>query len=573
MKNELVARVLYMIADLEEIKGEEAFKAGSYRKAASYIYKMSQSIEDMARAGTLLEIPGVGKNISAKIEEIIAKGTASRLERLLSEVPPELLDLLLVPGLGPRTAARLYRELGIRGPGDLDAALRDGSVAALKGFGDKKAASLAKGLRELSSQQRRFLLSYAWPVALQILKYLQACVPEGRYSVAGSIRRMKESVKDIDLVAAVPEQSAAKIADCFTQISGISEVLAKGTTKCSVRLEGGVQVDLRIVEPEQYATALHHFTGSKEHHVEMRALAKDLGYKINEYGVFRAESGDPVAIQDEASLYSLLGLDYVPPEIREGTGEVTAAKSRTLPHLVNLSDVRGDLHLHTNWSDGLDTIAEMADAAKARGYEYIAVTDHSKALAFAGGLDEKRLLEQASVIDRLNRDNQGFRVLKGIEVDILSDGRLDLADEVLSQCDIVVASIHSGFRQDEAQIFRRLEAACHNPHVDIIGHLTGRIIAHRSPYAVDTRKVLQVARDTNTALEINSSPDRLDISSQVAREAREMGVKCSISTDAHSRRGLADMIYGIGVARRGWLEPSDVLNAMPCDRLLEMVRK
>ncbi len=568
MKNRIVAEVLNTIADLEEIRGEEAFKAGSYRKAASHIFKMSEDIAQVAEQGRLAELPGVGKNIAAKIRDIIETGTTSRLESLLQQIPPELLDLLKIPGLGPRTAQRLYRELGVRGLADFESALRGGKVAALKGFGDKKAKVLLSGIDELRSRDNRYLLSYAWPVALELVRYIKECVPEARAEIAGSVRRMKETVKDIDIVAAVSKPKLETLRECFVSSNGVSEVTAIGDTKCSVRLDGGMSVDLRIVAPEQYATALHHFTGSKEHHVQLRALAKQMGYRINEYAVLCEETRHSTTVESEEDIYSLLDMQYIPPEMREATGEIELARLYELPELLETQHIQGDLHTHTHWSDGLDSVADMALRAKQRGYGYIAVTDHSKALAFAGGLDTARLRQQAELIDRLNEQMEGFRILKGIEVDILAEGELDLPDEVLSECDVVVASIHSGHRQDEQRIMRRIEAACRNPHVDIIGHLTGRIIGHRSAYPVDEARVLKVAKETNTALEINSSPDRLDISDSIARRARDLGVKCTISTDAHSKRGLDDLVYGVGTARRAWLRPGDVLNSLRLEELL-----
>ena len=565
-----------MIADLEEINGEEAFKAMSYRRAADYISKMSEAIEDTASRDALQEIPGVGRNIAQKIKDIIGTGTTKHLEDLLTKVPEELLELLKIPGLGPRTASRLYRETGVTGIGDLEAALKDGRVAALKGFGQRRVQALEKGLHDLGSRDRRHLLAYAWPVAEEIAQALMSCAPGVRAEVAGSIRRRKETVGDVDIVAACNEENVPAVARCFLTGRGIGEVLAGGPTKCSIRLDGGMQVDLRIVRMHEFTTALHHFTGSKEHHVHLRGIAKDLGLKINEYGVFKEEAGsaeEPVPVKDESELYRLLGMDYVPPEMREDTGEVEAALESRLPSLVETEDILGDLHIHSNFTDGIDSIERLARAAASRGYEYIAITDHSKALAFARGLDEERLSQQAELIDSLNKSVPGLRILKGIEVDILAGGKMDLPDDALRRCDVVVASIHSGFRNDQEQIYSRLEGACKNPHVDIIGHPTGRIIGQRDPYPLDMPRLVDLAKKTGTVLEINASPDRLDMSDQYARACKQAGVRCSIDTDAHSLRGLDDIRFGIDVARRGWLGKDDVLNTKRLHHLLAEIGK
>jgi len=574
MKNTLVAQVLETIADLEEIKGEEAYKAPSYRRAAAYIHKMSEPIEDIAGEGNLQELPGVGKNIAAKIVDILERGTTKRLEKLLTEIPATLLNLLAIEGLGPKTASRLYKEAGVETLGDLEAALRDGRLSSLRGFGQKRVEVLKRGLQELSAREQLYLLSYAWPAAEAIAQSLRDCRPDVRAEVAGSVRRRKEAVRDLDIVASVPEEGTSDVARRFTGGEATSEVIAEGHTKCSIRLKDGMQVDLRIVAPEQFWSALGHFTGSKEHNAHLRGIARDHGMKINEYGVFRLEDDGPVSrIDAEHDIYRLMGMEYVPPELREDTGELEAATEGHLPELLEPCDMRGDLHVHTNWTDGIDSIEAMAEAARQRGYEYLAITDHSKALAFARGLDSQRLSAQGREIDALNERVEGITVLKGIEVDVMGDGSLDLDDAALEQCDLVVASIHSGFRSDEEQIMKRLEGACKNPHVDIIGHPSGRIIGHRNSYSLDISRLLDVACKTRTALEINASPDRLDITDQQARAAKKAGVKVAINTDAHSRRGLGDMVYGVFVARRGWLEKDDVINAMSTESLEEFLRR
>ena len=573
MKNALVAQVLITIADLEEIKGEEAFKAPAYRRAAAYIHKMSEAIEDVARDGKLQDLPGVGKNIAAKIEEILERGTTRRLEKLLAEVPSTLLDLLMIEGLGPKTASRLYREAGVETLGDLEAALRDGRVAALKGFGEKRAEGLRRGLQQVSAREQRYLLAYAHPVAEAIAESLRACHAGVRAEVAGSVRRRKEAVKDLDIVVSAPEEGIPEVLSCFKTVEGVASVASDGQTKCSVKLDGGMQVDLRIVAPGQFASALAHFTGSKEHNTRLRGIARDLGMKINEYGVFGADDDQPrCEIDGEEDIYRLLGMEYVPPELREDTGEIEAAIEGRLPELLEQEDIKGDLHVHTDWTDGIDGIKAMAEAGKQRGYEYLAITDHSKALAFARGLSAERLSEQGREIDALNEQIEGIRVLKGIEVDVMVDGSLDLPDSVLETCDVVVASIHSGFRNDEEQIMRRLESACKSPHVDIVGHPSGRIIGHRDPYPLDIHRLLDTAARTKTAIEINASPDRLDITDQQARAAKKAGVRVAINTDAHSRRGLGDMAFGVSVARRGWLEKGDVINTMSQRDLQEFLR-
>lgn len=568
MKNLEVAWLLEEIADLIEIRGVDAFKARAYRKAASVVSTVAEDITVIADAGRLQELPGVGKSLAAKISEIITSGTCRYLEDLKQEVPPSLRDLLNIPGVGARTASQLYQELGIRTLDDLERAASSGRIRELKGLSIRSERRILDGLARLRNQGGRLPLGIARPVAADVAATLARLPTVTAIDVAGSIRRCREDVADIDIIAASgdPEQVMA----LFARLPQVQSLLAEGPTMSRVLLRIGCQADLRVVAPDQYVTARHHFTGSKEHNVRLRGLAKDRGLKINEYGVFRtdAEGEQSLPVASEADLYDLLDMAYVPPELREDSGEIEAAQAGTLPRLVELTDIRGDLHCHTDWSDGRLSPAELARAAADRGYQYIAVTDHSQALAMAGGLGPEKLARQGEAIAAAQAEvGESVRIFRGIEVDIMSDGRLDLPDESLAQVDVVIASIHRGFRQPEAQLTGRIEAALKHPLVDIIGHPTGRLIGRRDEYAVDIERVTELAAATGTALEINASPDRLDLSDLNARRAAGLGVMLAINTDAHDGSRLSEMEYGVAVARRAWCEAGNVLNTRPLAEL------
>lgn len=566
MKNLEVAWVLAEIADLIEIRGVDAFKSRAYRRAAGVIASLPRDIAVIGEAGELETLPGIGKGLAAKIGEIIRSGTCSYLEDLKADVPEGLRDMLAIPGVGAKTASALYRELGVRSLADLERAAKSGRIRALKGMSVRTEQRISDGLARLRDHSGRLPLGIAKPLAAELAAAIAQLPAVTAVDVAGSIRRGKEEVADIDIIAAAcrPDDVTA----AFCRMPQVGSVLSQGPTMATVLLRFGCQADLRVVAPEQYVTARHHFTGSKEHNVRLRGLAKDRGLKLNEYGLFRVAEGDaggePLPVDSEAELYRQLGMDVVPPELREDRGEVEAALAGTLPRLLELTDIRGDLHVHTDWSDGKNTILEMATRAAERGYEYIAITDHSQALAMAGGLGPEKLARQAgAIMEAQAAVGDRIRILRGIEVDILSDGRLDLPDEVLADLDVVIASVHRGFHQSEEQLTSRIVAALKHPAVDLVAHPTGRLIGHRDEYAVDLERVFEVAAETGTAMEINASPDRLDLSDINTRRATELGIRIAINTDAHDLGRLTEMEYGVTVARRAWCEPADIINTLP----------
>lgn len=556
------------MADLVELSGDDPFKAVAYRKAARAIDQYPEDVSLLVEQGRLLEVPGVGKGIAGKVEELVRTGTFRLYEELQARVPPGLRDLIRLPGLGPKTAAQLHQRLGVDSLDSLRAALESGAVRDLPGFGEKKAENLRHSLESLQHVADRTPLGHVLLWALPLRDAVAALPGVQRAELAGSLRRRRDTVGDVDLVAAADDPPAVLAA--FAGLRGVVEVLGQGDSKCSVVLDNGRQVDLRAVLPEQFASTLHHFTGSKEHNVRLRARARDLGLKLNEYGLFR-EDGSAVPVGSEEDIYGVLGLAYIPPELREDRGEVEAAEQDRLPELVRLEDIRGDLHVHTRWSDGIATIREMAQAAKDRGYQYLAISDHSPSLVVAGGLTPERLRQQWEEIRRV-ADELGFPILRAAEVDILRDGSLDLPDEVLAELDFVTASIHTGFRQDLGTITQRILRAMANPHVDSIAHPTGRLLGRREPYPVDMDRVIEAAVRTRTCLEINASPERLDLSAEDARQARDAGVMTVINTDAHQVETLDEMWFGVGQARRAWLGPSQVLNTRDLAGLREYLR-
>lgn len=570
MTNIEVAWLISEMADLLELQGAEAFKVRAYRRAAQSVENLPVDIAGVAASGRLEEIPGIGRNLSAKIQEILSTGTCSLLERLRAEVPRTLLDFLAIPGVGARTAALVHRELGIKTIDELEAAARAGKLRDLPGMGGKKEQNIITGIEALRARNGRCPLGVALPLAADFARFLERHPAVKQVAVAGSLRRHRDTVADIDLVAA--SDRPGEVMDAFVSLPMVRDVLARGETKSTIVTRLGLQADLRVVAPDEFWTALHHSTGSKEHHVRLRGRARDRGLKINEYGVFR-EDGEKIPVAGEEELYRLLDLEYIPPELREDRGEVEAAAEGRLPDLVSLADIRGDLHIHSDWSDGTSAIAELALAARARGYEYIAITDHSRSLAMARGLDEARLKQQQEAIAAVNRELDGIEVLAGIEVDILRNGTLDLPDGVLADLDVVIASVHTGFRQEEAVITERVLGALKNEHVDILAHPTGRLLGRRSAYALDIDQVLEAAAANGTCLEINASPDRLDLDDVNARRAKDLGIRLAINTDAHAVPVLDDMTFGVDVARRAWLERKDVLNALPLADLRRVLRR
>lgn len=569
MDNLAIARVLNEIGDLLEIKGENPFKIRAYRNAAETIAHLGASVAAMP-ADERRKVPGIGKDLAARLGELIETGAIPYHRSLLEEFPPTILDLLRLQGVGPKTVALLYHGLGVRTLEELDAAARAGRIKALKGMGAKKEAQILKALEERQRVAGRRLLAEATEAAAALVAALREHAPDAEIHPVGSLRRGCETCGDIDIVAAGAPPS---LMEAFTAYRLVERVLAHGETRSSVLLWGGFQADLRLVPRESLGAAQQYFTGSKAHNIALRDRAIGRGYKLNEYGLFRTADDARVAGETEADIYAALGLDVVPPELRENRGEISAAESRTLPRLVALESLRGDLHMHTTASDGRADAETMARAARAAGREYIAITDHSQSLAMANGLDEARALAHAAHVRSLNGRIEGLTLLAGIECDIRPDGTMDLADDCLAQLDIVIASVHSAFTQDEAQMTERLLRAIANPYVDVLAHPMGRLILRRDGYRFDVERVFAAAAAAGVAIEINSQVDRLDLDDTHARLAQSRGVKLVIDSDAHSPAALANLRWGALVARRAWLEDADVLNTLPVDGLRAALRR
>ena len=569
MDNKSVARVFGEIADLLEIKGANAFKIRAYRSAADTIGPWPDPVVRMDDK-QLRDLPGVGKDLAAKIRELGETGACTYHQELLQEFPPTILDLLRLQGVGPKTVALLYSALNIRTVEELAAAAREGRLRGLKGMGPKKEALILKAVEEREKDAGRHLLPDTASVSAELVGYLREQAPDVEFVPVGSLRRGCETCGDIDVLAAGGD---AALMDAFVAHPRVERVLGHGETKTSVRLAGGYQADLRLVPRDSLGAAMQYFTGSKAHNIALRDRAIQHGFKLNEYGLFKVDDDSKVAGETEQGIYEALGMAWIEPELRELRGEIEAALDRRLPRLVTQSDLLGDLHMHTTATDGRDDIEAMAAAAHRIGHRYVAITDHSKALAMANGLDERRALEHAARVRALNGRFEGLTLLAGIECDILSDGRLDLADDCLAQLDIVIASVHSQFSQDEAQMTDRLLRALENPWVDVLGHPTGRLLLKRDGLRMNLDQVTAAAARYGVALEINCQVDRLDLNDAHARLARDRGVRVVISTDAHSVAALGNLRWGVQMARRAWLGPDDVLNTRDLDALRPLLRR
>lgn len=569
MDNLGLARVFGEIGDLLEIKGENPFKIRAYRNAADTIAHLAESISTLAPADRL-GIPGIGKDLAAKLAELIETGASRYHQELLEEFPPTILDLLRLQGVGPRTVALLYRGLEIRTLDDLERAARDGRIRSLKGMGAKKEALILKALEDRQRFAGRRLMAEAHDMAAALVAELRERAPAADISTVGSLRRGCDTCGDLDILAA---GAPAFLMDAFTGYRLVQRVLAHGETKSSVLLRGGFQADLRLVPPESLGACQQYFTGSRAHNIALRDRAIERGLKLNEYGLFRIEDDLRIAGETEESIYEALGLAMIPPELRENRGEIGAAEARNLPRLIRWQDLRGDLHMHTTATDGRADIETMALAARGLGLEYIGIADHSQALAMANGLDEARAFEHARAVRALSERLDGITLLAGIECDIRADGTMDLADDCLAQLDFVVGSVHSAFNQDAMQMTDRLLRALACPWVDILGHPTGRLILKREPYRFDVERVFATAAREGVALEINSQVDRLDLDETHARLARDRGVKLVIDSDAHSPAALGALRWGATIARRGWIEPEDVLNTKPLAEFRAALRR
>jgi len=563
MRNLEVAFIFNQIADLLEIQGANPFRIRAYRRAAMNIEGFADNIETVALSGTLRNIPGIGEDLSNKIEEYIRTGKIRFHEDLKQEIPLGLAKIVEVPSVGPKTAKQIYDKFRIQSIEELEELCKTGKLLGVPGFKQKTVDNILKGIDVYRRRRGNYLLGRTTPIAAQLCKYLESHVD--RVAYAGSLRRMKEIVHDVDILAASTDPE--KTTKAFLTMPFIEAILAQGATKASVRVEDDLQVDLRVIEPKSWGAAMHYFTGSKAHNIRMRERALKQGLKLNEYGLFDA-NGKSVAGLEEGEIFDKLGLPYIPPVLREDWGEMEAAAEGKLPGIVQLEDIRGDLHMHTSWSDGKYSAEEMVEAARKRGYKYIAITDHSKSLGVAGGLSDDDLVKHTEECRALDRKYSDIRVLAGTEVDIRQDGTLDYSDELLSNLDFVVASLHSGFKQDRATLTARVVRAMQNPYVRVIGHPTGRLLGDRDPYELDFDKVMKEAVRTRTCLEVNSNFHRLDLSDIHCRKAREMGVHVIISTDSHNYDDLLNLPYGVATAQRGWIEKDRVLNARAVEELL-----
>ena len=573
------AEVLVNIATLLELKGENPFKSRAYLNAARALEGTTEPLDKLVAENRVGEIKGIGEGIQKKLVELVATGKLAYYEDLKAATPPGLVALLEIPGLGPKKIKALHDELGIESVEQLEEACKEDKVAKLKGFGEKTQANIVEGIKRRRDYASRHLLSEALPIAERLLEALRSHPDVIRASAAGSLRRHREVIGDIDLLASA--KRPVKVLDFFSQQPGILEIIAKGETKASVLLQGGIQSDLRVVSDAEFPFALMYFTGNKEHNIVMRQRAIDRGLRLNEYGLFRSkvETRDPkllVRCNSEEDIFEKLGLHYIPPELREDTGEFTVAERGPLPRLVEWTDLKGSLHNHSTWSDGHQTPEDIAKTMRELGLAYWAVTDHSKASFQANGLDATRVRQQLKEINHINqqlaKEGTEFRLLTGAEVDILKDGKLDFPDDLLAELDVVVASIHQSFTQTESETTKRLIGAARNPYVHILGHLTGRLLLERDPYKVDQRAVIDACAETGTWIELNANPLRLDMDWRLWPYAKSKGVKCVINCDGHRVEHAGFLRLGAGIARKGWLTKEDVVNTLPLERLRKEVQ-
>jgi DNA polymerase (family 10) len=551
-KNYEIADIFDKIADALEFKGDDSFRIGAYRKAARILREYPEDIEEVWEKGEIQKIPGIGKGMAEKIEEYLKSGKMKKYEEAIEGIPQELLQLLEIPNLGPKTLNLAYTKLGVKNLNDLERVIENGELAKLFGMGVKKVENIKKGIELYKQGKERIPIGVALPIVEEIIKELKKYTE--KIEPAGSLRRMKETIGDIDILAS--GRNNIEIIEKFTTLPMIKEILAKGDTKASVIVKtNNLQVDLRVVDTSCFGAALQYFTGSKAHNIKLRTLAKEKGLKISEYGIFKGER--KIAGKTEEEIYKTLGLVWIPPELREDRGEIEAALENKLPILVKEEDIKGDLHVHSKYSDGVETIEEIAIAGKNLGYEYIGISDHSKTSKIAGGLDEETLKKRNEEIDRINAKIKGIRILKGMEVDILGDGSLDYSDKILEELDFVIAAIHQGFKKN---VTERIKKAIENPYVDIIAHPTGRLLSGREGYEIDIEEVIEYASKFNVVLEINCYPDRLDLNDIHILKAKKKNIKFSLGTDSHNIGMLKYIRFGIGIAKRGWLTKEEILN-------------
>ena len=573
MENREIARLLWETADLMEIAAEDSFRIRSYRNGATAVEGYPERIEDILRdpERKVTDIPGIGKGLATVLREIVTRASCERRDVLLEKFPPTALEFLKIQGLGPKGIALILEHYRISTIDELERLCQEEKLRVLPRMGAKLEEKVLRSIAQYRQRTGRYLLSYAEGMARELSEALLQVPGVSQVTPAGSLRRGRETVGDLDLLVTGPDATA--VLEKFVAYPKVQEVLGRGENKASAKVGfEGLQVDVRALAPESFGAAMQYFTGSKEHGVAVRTRAVKMGFKLNEYGLFRVADDSRVAGETEEGIYEALGLRWIPPELRENSGEIEAAENNQLPELVELQHVRGDIHMHTTETDGRATLEEMAEAARARGYEYVAITDHSKALAMANGLDEKRAVAFAKQVREINRNGLGIRVFSGLECDILKDGALDLANDALAELDVVIGSVHSHMNLEPAEMTDRLLRALECPHLRVLGHPTGRILLHRDPFPFDFERIVTEAVRRGVWLEINASPERLDLNGAMVRTAKSKGAKFTISTDAHHPKHLASMRYGVITARRGWLGPADVMNTLPADGFAEALR-
>ncbi|MGB2696959.1 MAG: DNA polymerase/3'-5' exonuclease PolX, partial [Candidatus Zixiibacteriota bacterium] len=557
------------IANILDIQGENPFKVRAYKRAVQILENLTVQLSTPEDLDNLGKLPGIGEAITKKIKELLETGKLKYYEELKKSEYAPLIEFLKIPGVGPKHAKLIYDELKIKTVTQLEKAAKKGKLKGIVGLGEKTEENILKGVTQVRKYKERFPLAFIFPRAQAMLDELKKNSHIKKITLAGSLRRMRDTIADVDILVATNKPKS--VADTFTKLPQVASVLAKGETKSSIVTKDGFQSDLRTVKPEEFGAAQHYFTGSKAHNIRIRSLGVKKKLKVNEYGVFKGKKR--IAGKTEDEVFKSVGLPFIPPELREDWGEIELGLKKKLPHLVELDDLKGDLHIHSEWTDGKNTIQEMAEAAKKRGYKYISICDHSPAVGITRGLNAERLSQQIKQINRLNKKFKNFKILSGIEVDIRADAKLDLPDNVLKELDVVIAAVHTSFNQPQAEMTKRLIKAVENPNVDIIAHPTGRLIGRREPYEVDMDKLMDACLRNNKVLELNAYPERLDLNDIHCRKAKEKGVKIAISTDAHSVKHLDWMMYGVATARRGWLEPEDVINTLGLQKLLKLFKR
>lgn len=571
MKNQEVAKIFYEIADYLEME-DVAFKPYAYRRAGMSLETLEKDISEIYKENGikgLMNIPGIGEALAKKTEEYLKTGRLRHYEDLKKKTPVNMEELVGVEGIGPKKVKVLYEKLGIRNLKDLERAAKHHKIAGLFGFGEKTEKNILQGIRFLRRDHGRFLLGTILPKAEEVLEQLKKIKEVEKISLGGSLRRMKETIGDVDFLVVSP--NSQKIMDYFVTLPAIVKIWGKGPTKSSVRMKEGFDMDIRVIPCQSYGAALQYFTGSKEHNIILRKIAIEKGLKLNEYGVFKGKK--MIKTETEEEVYKILGLRWMPPEIRENQGEIEAAKNNKLPKIIDIKDIKGDLHCHSNWDGGVNSIEEIAEEALRIGYEYIGIADHTKFLRIENGLDEKRILQRNYEIEKIGKKKLGIKILKGCEANIMPDGSIDIKDEVLSKLDYVIAGVHSSFKMTREEMTKRIIKAMKNPNVDIISHPTGRLIQRRDEYQIDFEEILKMAKSTKTILEINAYPDRLDLNDLHIRQAKGQKVKMIINTDAHHIDQMKVMRYGVAQARRGWAEKDDIVNTYALDKLIKYFKK